>query len=903
MALQTDVTAADVAAYLECPTKAWLLLSGEEAPNPFFADIRALISAVYKARAVRGTDDAPIEFEEFVRSPADGTALVRVDCMTATYRPGLSGPTRISLRTDKAMATRASVPVLFLAWDKVSQPDASLVCFAALAIAQAMGGAVPEKGEVVYGDPPRRKSVRISDHADDAKRAVGAIQSMFHTEEPPRLVLNKHCSTCGYQTRCRAIAVERDDLSLLGAMTAKERAKFEEKGVSTIGQLSYGYRPRRRTRRDAAVPRRAPPAKHDHKLKALAIKKGQIHVVGSPSLFIEGTVVFLDVEGMPDQDLYYLVGLRFERHGVVEERGFWADAPDSERDLWEGFLQCLSEIADPTVVHYGAYETRFLKRMRERWGTACVDAAFLDRIIDRSVNLLATMYGRIYFPTFSNSLKEVARWLGFDWTSASASGGAAALARRAWELTGDDRYRQLLVEYNMEDCRAAEVVANALAGICNGHAAGFETVDVGSLEVSFQRTFGKFVAAMPEFEKINAAAYWDYQRSKVYVRTGKLSGRSASATVRPAQKDRVDKEVAVEDRPETCVVCGSPEVWCYTRRGSHVITDLRFTRKGIRKETIRYIYRHYRCGACRAERTLYRKQSKHGPNVRAFVAYLIIEMRLSNQKVSEHLSTVFNVNVQKSQVNDIKCAMAKHYAPMHQRILERVAAGPLVHADETKAVVRGGGHYIWVFANMSSVAYVHSASREASILDSVLAGFRGVLVSDFYGGYDGVPCRQQKCLIHLMRDVNEDLLKHPFNEELVFVAKRFGALLREIVETIDRWGLKKRHLGKHRRAAETFLNDVADLTCATDAANALKKRIEKNRDKLFTFLEHDDIPWNNNNAEHAVRAFTRLRNAMGTSTAKGTADYCTLLSVQQTLRCRGIGFLDFLRSGRTDIDS
>ena len=672
-----------------------------------------------------GHRDAPIEFEEFVRSPADATSLMRVDCMTATYYSELSEPTRISLRTNRTAATRAIVPVLLLAWDKVSQSDASLVCFAALAIAQATGGAVPEKGEIVYGDPPRRKSVRIADHADDAKRAIGSIQSMFHTKEPPRLILNKHCSTCGYQTRCRAIAVERDDLSLLAAMTAKERAKLEEKGVSTIGQLSYGYRPRRRRRRDAAAPRRPPPAKHDHKLKALAIKKGQIHVVGSPPVLIEGTVVFLDVEGMPDQDFYYLVGLRFERLGIVETREFWADTPDNERDLWEGFLQCLSEIADPTVVHYGAYETWFLKRMRDRWGTACVDAAFLDRIVDRSVNLLGIMYGRIYFPTFSNGLKDVARWLGFEWTSPSASGGAAALARRAWELTGDDRYRQLLVDYNMEDCRAAEVVANALVGICNSHAAGLKTVEVGSLEVSFQRTFGKFAAAMPEFEKINAAAYWDYQRSKVYVRTGKLSGRSASATVRPAQKERVDKEVTIEDRPETCVVCGSPKIWCYTRRDSRVITDLRFTRKGIRKETIRFFYRHYRCGVCRAERTLWRNQSKHGPNVRAFVAYLIIEMRLSNQKVSEHLSTVFNVNVQKSQVNDIKCAMAKHYAPMHQRILERIAAGPLVHADETKAVVSGGGHYIWVFANMSSVAYVCSASRDASILDSVLTGSRG----------------------------------------------------------------------------------------------------------------------------------------------------------------------------------
>jgi hypothetical protein len=198
---------------------------------------------------------------------------------------------------------------------------------------------------------------------------------------------------------------------------------------------------------------------------------------------------------------------------------------------------------------------------------------------------------------------------------------------------------------------------------------------------------------------------------------------------------------------------------------------------------------------------------------------------------------------------------------------------------------------------------VYSPSRDASTLNEVLAGFKGVLVSDFYGAYDSITCRQQKCLIHLMRDINEDLLKHPFNDELTFIANRFGALLRDVVATIDQRGLRKYHLKKHKQAAEQFFMDVASLESSTEVGVALKKRIERNKDKLFTFLDYDGVPWNNNNAEHAVRAFTRLRNGMATSTAKGTTEYCILLSLQQTLRCRGIGFLDFLRSGQMEMDT
>jgi len=300
--------------------------------------------------------------------------------------------------------------------------------------------------------------------------------------------------------------------------------------------------------------------------------------------------------------------------------------------------------------------------------------------------------------------------------------------------------------------------------------------------------------------------------------------------------------------------------------------------------------------------TPYPRSSQYGPDLRAFLTYLLIELRLSNQKAAEHTSSLFDVPLNKTAVSQIKTDMAEKYLPTYQGILRQIAKGSLIHADETKGVVKGGGHYVWVFANLTTVAYVYSESREATILKDLLDGFRGVLVSDFYAAYDSVPCAQQKCLIHLMRDINDDLHRNPFNDELKEIAAQFGVVLRGIIETIDTHGLKARHLGKHEKAAAEFIEHVIDMKCGTEAGLALKKRIEKNRDKLFTFLNYDGVPWNNNNAEHAVRAFTRLRNVINTSTPKGTREFATLLSIQQTLRYRGMGFLEFLRSSKTEID-
>jgi hypothetical protein len=92
---------------------------------------------------------------------------------------------------------------------------------------------------------------------------------------------------------------------------------------------------------------------------------------------------------------------------------------------------------------------------------------------------------------------------------------------------------------------------------------------------------------------------------------------------------------------------------------------------------------------------------------------------------------------------------------------------------------------------------------------------------------------------------------------------------------------------------------LADQTnFETEMGVGYKKRFEKNRQKLFTFLEYDDVPWNNNAAEHAIKAFATLRRVFGgSSTERGIQDYLVLLSVCETCRYRGINFWEFLCSG------
>src|SRR4051812_24996094 len=534
MSANSTISATVFAAYLRCPTKAYLLAHAERPLGTFFTDMLDRISTAYRTAARERLGASVADFQSVGRltsaaKPTSDRAVVFVDCETTSYALDTATRTRSDCKTRRGEPSSDYMPVLFSAWDQSDQLHNLLVCFGALAIQQVTGREIPSVGKIIYGDGHCIRTIKIKHYLSKTQQVIEGIISAGVAVEPA-LVLKKHCRTCDFQTRCRGLAMEQENLSLLGAMTTKERMRCREKGISTITQLSYGYRPRRKRRVKQNDPPRTLPVRHDHKLKALAIKKAQTHVIGSPSLSLQGTPVFMDVEGMPDRSFYYLIGLRYDLHGTPVERSFWADKRDDEANIWRECLRALKEIDNPQIVHYGAYENRFLKHMRERWKPAAENAELLDRLINESVNLLSIIHARIYFPSYSNSLKDTAQWLGFEWTWPQASGTASILLRRCWELTFDDTLKRELIAYNIEDCRAAGVVAEAIARICGTSEAGSgaveKLVNVDSLEVGFQRTFGKFPSVLPEFERINAAAYWDYQRSKVYVRSSKTVRRS-----------------------------------------------------------------------------------------------------------------------------------------------------------------------------------------------------------------------------------------------------------------------------------------------------------------------------------------------------------------------------------------
>lgn len=241
--------------------------------------------------------------------------------------------------------------------------------------------------------------------------------------------------------------------------------------------------------------------------------------------------------------------------------------------------------------------------------------------------------------------------------------------------------------------------------------------------------------------------------------------------------------------------------------------------------------------------------------------------------------------------------MAAEYEGLYSAILHNLVQDKILHADETSVKLRGSKGYVSVLASMDKVYYLYKPTREGSFLQEMLHPFSGVLISDFYTAYDSLNCEQQKCLVHFVRDIDDDVLKNPLDTDLKGIAQEFGILLRAIIETVDRYGLKRRHLRKHKPAVLRFLDSVASKDFSSALADSYKKRFQKSGARMFTFLDYDGVPWNNINAEHAIKRFAKFRtHANGRFSERTLKEYLVLASVFQTCDFNNVNVLRFLLS-------
>ena len=800
------------------------------------------------------------------------------------------------------------IPVLFHEAKKLNRQHKTLLAIHGCILGDIQGRQ-PQVGILIHGRECNTTKFKLDSGDKSARRALQQIKEIQETGVAPVLMLNRHCQICEFCQRCHVDATAKDDLSLLQGLSQKEIRKYNKRGILTVTQLSCTFRPQKRIKRSKQKSQLHNPA-----LQALAIRDKKIYVLGTPELPHPSTQIYLDLEGDPERGYIYLLGMIIVKNGAEEHHSFWVDSQAEESHLFQKFLNVVNRLDDFYLYAYGSYEAVFLRRMIKELGQQELG----EKILARVVNILSIIYSHIYFPTYSNRLKHIGGYLGFNWTEADASGIQSIVWRKEWEKTGSQALKEVLKIYNLEDCAALKKVTEFLYVICPEQTSatqpktitheGHPVSQVEEMSPDSSRPdWGRTQFTIPDFRVINKCAYFDYQRDKIFVRTNEaLKKKRSKRHSRQGKKDILANNT-IEISSQKCPRCRGTEITRQMdRRLVRLARNLKFTQGSIERWVTRFTTTRHCCLTCGKQflPEEYLRSEEYFHSLKSWAIYEYVACRSSFSNIAKRFNDYFGLPVSTVDVFFFKQSLSKYYEKTSRQLLANMIGGNFLHVDETEVHLRHEGKgYVWVFTNMEEVLYIYRKSREGSFLNDMLKDFRGVLISDFYAPYDSIPCEQQKCLIHLIRDFNNDIQANPWDEELKNLASDFGKLLRKIIDTIDKQGLLKEHLGKHKRDVNQFFDNISGKIYRSEVTEEYRKKLVKYQDKLFTFLNHDGVPWNNNNAEHAIKHFAYYREVVDYQISEsGLNSYLILLSLYITCKYKEVDFLKFLISQEKNID-
>ena len=811
----------------------------------------------------------------------------------------------IAANDSKDGAARSLTPIIFCNSNRVSERDKLVASVFSLMIADQTAHPV-HRARIIYGDGFDARHVALrgingaTQIATKAQHVLDAfLRFLGDDAPPPTLQLNRHCEICEFRQRCRDEALQRDDISLLSGVSTPEITQWKTKGIVTVNQLARTFQPKRYCRPNYD------PKQHSQPLQALAVQQQTVFIRKTPTLLNAAIRVYLDVEGVPDDNRFYLIGMIREDSGGQSVKQIWSGSDENEKEMWKAFMKEIETLPDESAVfHYGSYERTFVQTMLERHGTCGSER--IGRLTEWMCDVHGAIRTNVFFPAYSNRLKEIAASLEFCWSGPITTGIESIAWRKEWAHSGDDRFKNDLLRYNQEDCEALQTVVRYLRSLEGDRdGSSLKVENASDLDSHSSYGFGKSSFAIPEMRGITKRAYFNYQQERIFVRTNRHVRRSLRRKKEKRSKLRINKRITC-GQPDNCVACGyALPVGLSSSSFSKCIKDLRFSQSGVKRWITEYTTNRWKCQRCGA--SFYSseyptKKRRYGHGVASWAVHQHVANRQSHQTLVDNLNDLFGFEFSARLAIRAMRGLASVYKKTEELLLNRLRHGQVIFADETKIRVRGGTGYVWAFSGIEEVVYRFTETRDSQILEEILDGFQGVVVSDFYSGYDSTPCDQQKCLVHLIRDINDDLLKAPFNDELKALANRFTELLKAIVDDIDKFGLKHRHLNKFVKPASRFQDWVLTQGFSTKPAQRYQKRIRKYGDRLFTFLRHDGVPWNNNIAENAIKLVVSRRRFFGASYSKeGMRDYLRFLSFYQTLRRKGGSLLRFLLSKETDL--
>lgn len=446
-------------------------------------------------------------------------------------------------------------------------------------------------------------------------------------------------------------------------------------------------------------------------------------------------------------------------------------------------------------------------------------------------------------------------------------------------------------------------------------------MQMSAMEAEYERRIEELEKALAERER--KIAQLQVQHRKQFKRNRKKDDKDTikvKAKRRGAPKghpywhrrepDHVDQVVEVP-APTACPHCQCRDLAPCPELYEHVQEDIILVPRTF---VVRFVHRQCLCPNCR--RAVYQVAEGElpgcciGPVTRAVAMHLRYDLQIPYRKVRHILADLFGMPLVAATAMNFDRQATALALPLYEDLRAKLKSSPVVYADETTWRQDGQGCYIWFGGNDDLAVYQITDNRSGQSAVQLLGEqFDGTLVTDDYVGYNAVDVSSaQTCWNHIRTGAQEieqqiKLIEPPikaprsieFCRRLSDFALHLCALGRKMRS--GKLSLRKARamVPSLRRRLKRFAGQPLDYP----AAETLRQRVmEKDFNKLFTFLCVKGVEPTNNHSERSLRFLVIMRKVcFGTRSDGGSQSHGVLPSLLQTARRQGknaIGFLTAL---------
>lgn len=349
-------------------------------------------------------------------------------------------------------------------------------------------------------------------------------------------------------------------------------------------------------------------------------------------------------------------------------------------------------------------------------------------------------------------------------------------------------------------------------------------------------------------------------------------------------------------RPERCTHCGSGDLEPTYQFEDHVVADI----PEPKLEWHRFRRHVYRCRAC--QRTCQGRGDLElpgahlGPRTRLLTCYARAHLGISLGKTRDLVHDFFGLTVSRAGLLGHLRWGGALFEPVVEELLQRLRRSPVVQGDETGWRIDGRAAWAWCFRDPSLAVFLIDHHRSRDVLVRALGeSFAGTLVSDFYAAYNGLGCAQQRCLVHLLRELAKLRDELPWQSVRSFIQPLLDLFGDAIELGKDRAKLSRRAFDRaHQGILDRF--DELLLGCHSRHPECLRiwRRLFGHCDQLFTFLDDPRVPADNNGCERDIRSLAAARSDGGTHRADWSATaFARIKSVIVTGLKNGVRFIHY----------